>query len=231
MTQISIKQAIENAKNAREEAVNFLNIKRTYIKMSADEFKELMAIKCERIFMERSEPRNFVLDNFNTPVLKELYLYGIGHKSFNGSLHKGIHLWGDYGTGKTTILQAFSEIISETTSKIIEMILSKEFSKKLLERGLLYYSKKPLFLDDLGREPTEIKDFGNVTRPVPDLYYLRKENGAWTFQTCQHSLKQPWDKRNDKEPPPLINKYGVFTVDRMIASFNEIELKGKSRRS
>jgi hypothetical protein len=231
MTQISIKQAIENARNSREEAVSILNLKRTFIQMSADEFKELMAIKCERIFMERSEPRKFVLDDFNRPVLKELYLYATGRKSFKGSLHKGIHLWGDYGTGKTTILQALTEIISETTTKIIEMILSKEFGKKLLDRGMLYYSKKPLFIDDLGREPSEIKDFGNVTKPVPDLYYLRKENGSWTFQTCQYSLTQPWDRGKDKEPPPLINKYGIFTVDRMIASFNEIELKGKSRRS
>jgi len=179
--------------------------------------------------MERSEPRKFVLDDFNRPVLKELYLYVTGHKSFKGSLHKGIHLWGYYGTGKTSILQALTEIISETTPKIIEMINAKEFGKKLLERGMVHYSKKPLFIDDLGRETEEIKDYGNVTKPVPDLYYLRKENGSWTFQTCQYSLTEPWDKT--KDPPPLIKKYGIFTVDRMIASFNEIELKGKSRRS
>jgi DNA replication protein DnaC len=228
MTPISIKKAIEEARSKRVESQLNLNLKRTFIAMSAEEFYELMKIKCERIFMERSEPKKFVFDSNNSSVVEKLYLYGTGDQLFQGSIHKGIHLWGDFGTGKTSILQAFSEIISETTSKIVETILAKEFGHKLLNRGINYYSKKPLFIDDLGRETLEIKDFGNVTRPVVDLYYMRKETGAWTLQTCQHPITFKGKEQSDD---PLIARYGKFTMDRMRAAFNEIELKGTSRRS
>ncbi len=98
------------------------------------------------------------------------------------------------------------------------MILAKEFGTRILKEGIAYFSKRPIFLDDVGREPKEVKDFGNVIRPVPDLYYLRKENGAWTFQTCQRPIDQ------------LTELYGMFTTDRMKAAFNEIHFKGGSRR-
>jgi len=48
---------------------------------------------------------------------------------------------------------------------------------------------------------------------VPDIYFLRKERGAWTFQTCQRPIA-------DLEPI-----YGKFISDRMKAMFNEIEFK------
>jgi DNA replication protein DnaC len=220
MTPISIKKAIEQAREKRDELKKEISLKRTFIQMSPGEFAKLMAAKCERIFLQRSEPRKFDFDSYNIPVINQLYLYATGDKDFKGSILKGIHLWGDFGTGKTSLLQALSEIISETTGKIVETILAKEFASKLMDRdrGLNYYSKKPLFIDDIGREQAEINNYGNITRPVPDLYYLRKENGAWTLQTCQYPIAK------------LEEKYGKFTTDRMRAAFNEIELKGKSRR-
>jgi DNA replication protein DnaC len=218
MTPISIKKAIEEARAKRDELKNEISQKRTFIQMSPEEFAKLMAAKCERIFLQRSEPRRFDFDINNKAIIKELYLYAAGDKEFKGSLLKGIHLWGDFGTGKTSLLQALSEIISETTYKNIEIIYAKEFATKLIEKGLNYYAKKPLFIDDVGREQAEINYYGNITRPVSDLYYLRKENGAWTLQTCQYPIAK------------LEEKYGKFTTDRMRAAFNEIELKGKSRR-
>jgi len=57
----------------------------------------------------------------STTGINQLYFYATGSSSFSGDLNKGIHLWGDYGVGKSTILQAFSEIISENSGKNIMM--------------------------------------------------------------------------------------------------------------
>ena len=218
MIPTSINKIIGNAKLEREAAERKVKTKRSFLKMDPAQFKDVLVLKSERIFYERGEPKNYNFDDNNKPIIQQLYWYATGSEKFNGSIYKGIHLWGNYGTGKSTILQAFCEIMHEYTGRRIITILSKELGARILKDGIDYFRVRPLFLDDIGREIKELKDFGNITKPVPDLYYLRKEVGAWTFQTCQKPIAD------------LKEMYGEFTTDRMRAAFNEIEFKGNSRR-
>ncbi len=219
MIQISIDDIYKNSKDQRDEAEKKLKVKRGFIKnMDYETFKNVIAIKSERIFLQRSEPRGFKFDEFNKSIIEQFYYYAIGSDKFKGSIWKGIHLWGDYGCGKTTLVLAFCEIINEISGKIIKTILAKELGNSIIRFGIEYFVSRPIFLDDIGREIKELKNYGNLLRPVPDLYYLRKEKGAWTFQTCQKPISD------------LEQVYGKFTTDRMRAAFNEIEFKGNSRR-
>ncbi len=218
MTPISIKQALDDAKVERTKAINNLSVKRSFLDIDPKTFKELVVLKSERIFHERSEAKSYSFDDLNKPMIQQLYYYVSGNKKFSGDLNKGIHLWGDYGCGKSSLLQSVCEIITEISDRRIEMLIAKEMGIKILEKGIAYFYKRPLYVDDVGREPREVKTFGNLLKPVPDLYYYRKEFGAWTFQTCQRPVAG------------LESEYGKFTTDRMRAAFNEIHFKGTSRR-
>lgn len=219
MIPTSIDKIYKNAVADRSAAEQKVKSKRSFLRMDPANFKDILVTKMERIFLERNEPKKYEFDVNNKPIIQQLYFYAIGSEKFNGNLYKGIHLWGDYGTGKTTMLQAFCEIMQEYTGRRILMIMSKELGAKILDNGVDYYKTRPFFLDDIGREIKELKEWGNLCKPVPDLYYLRKETGAWTFQTCQKPIAE------------LADLYGKFTTDRMKAMFNEIEFKGTSKRT
>ncbi|MDD5358543.1 MAG: hypothetical protein PHX80_05310 [Candidatus Nanoarchaeia archaeon] len=218
MIPTSINNVLEKAKSERDSAVIHIAQKRPILVMDNDTFSKLIILKCERIFIDRNEPKKFILTDSNKKLINYLHLFSTANKDFPGSIYKGIHIWGDFGTGKTTLMMAFREIIMENTGKNITMILAKNLGSNILEKTMNHYVRMPLFLDDIGREMKEIKDFGNIYKPVPDLYYLRKEHGSWTFQTCQKAI-------DDLEP-----LYGLFITSRMHAMFNEFHLEGKCMR-
>jgi len=213
-----LKKVFDRAKEEHALTVQKINSKRVFIDIDPITFKDILVLKSERIFNDRSEPKDYRFDSYNKDLIQQLYYYVTGNSKFKGSLQKGIHLYGTYGCGKTALLQSVCEMITELSDRKIEMVHAKEFGNTILKHGIDYYYKRPMFLDDIGREPREVKNFGNVIHPVPDSYPMRKENGAWTFQTCQRPIKG------------LESEYGEYITDRMRAAFNEIEFKGSSRR-
>ena len=80
------------------------------------------------------------------------------------------------------------------------------------------YSRRPLFIDELGREESELKDYGNVVKPVIDLFAQRYENGARTYATTNFKYES-FDKF-----------YGEFIRSRMEEMMTYVPLTGESRR-
>jgi DNA replication protein DnaC len=78
----------------------------------------------------------------------------------------------------------------------------------------------PLIIDEFGREPKQIMDFGNLRSPIVELLCERYDNGAWTHGVSNFTL----DTLSSE------NLYGKMTGDRLKSMFNFIELKGESRR-
>jgi len=154
----------------------------------------------------------FIVDDTNKDVINQLYYFLIGSDKFTGHLDRGVLLLGALGSGKTLIMESFVDVFNNCSGKIITKISSRNISS-LID---MYMDRKPLFVDDIGKEQTTVTNYGTVSRPFEDLINDRYKNNALTFGTSNLKL----------EDMP----YNMHTIDRMKQMFNVLILPGKSRR-
>lgn len=107
------------------------------------------------------------------------------------------------------------------------MIPATLLYQRIIEQGIDSLSKRPLFIDELGREQLEMNAFGNKMRPIADLMALRYNNGARTFFTSNFKIETLSKGRNDKGE--LVG-YGKYIGERIQEMTNIIEMPGESRR-
>ena len=132
----------------------------------------------------------------------------------------GVMMCGSCGNGKTTLLYTLQSAINHLNSLDHFKFLKDYFkvglpiydareilimAKDLKELRLLR-ERPMLAIDDLGKEPTEVLDYGNVTSPVVELLEYRYQHQLFTAITTN---------LNDKD---LKKKYGSRINDR----FNEM---------
>ncbi|KAA6329961.1 hypothetical protein EZS27_021286 [termite gut metagenome] len=193
---------------------------------SYDEYRQMLTGSANIILEKRRERNTFIVDDKNEPVIKQLFLYLRMDDSFSGDIWKGIMLVGKYGSGKTLIMQAMSEMYNTVILSLhiqrplLTFIKSSELLNVLKEKPVKTFSKLPLIIDELGREPKQIMDFGNLRSPMIELLCERYDTGAWTHGVSNFTL----------ETLSSENQYGRMTGDRLKSMFNFIELKGESRR-
>ena len=191
-----------------------------------DNYVELLTESANVILKRRREETLFVIDKLNEPIIKQLYLYIKLDERFSGDLQKGIMLMGKYGCGKTIIMQAWVEMYNAVIHSfhiqrpLLKFLKSTELLDILKEKSVKAYSKMPLVIDEFGREPKQIMDFGNLRSPMVELLCERYDTGAWTHGTSNFTLDTLCAE----------NQYGKMTGDRLKSMFNFIELKGESRR-
>ena len=160
---------------------------------------------------------SFTVDESNKEVINQLYYYLVGSDKFTGNLVKGILLLGVIGNGKTVLMESFVEVFNLASNKIITYIHAKDISRIIVDKELGYLNKRPLFIDDIGKEQEAIKNYGTTIHPFEDVINERYKNFGLTFGTSNYKLEDlPYDKH---------------TLDRMKQMFNIIVLPGKSRRS
>jgi DNA replication protein DnaC len=107
------------------------------------------------------------------------------------------------------------------------MIPATLLYERIIHDGIDMLAKRPLFIDELGREQLEIAAFGNKIRPIADLMALRYNNGARTFFTSNFKLSTLSRGRNEKGE--LIG-YGQYIGERIQEMTNIVEMPGESRR-
>lgn len=139
----------------------------------------------------------------------------------------GCMMCGTVGNGKTTLLRAFQNALvwmddrgffpTRTGLVIVE---AKDISEYTKDRDAYRTMKDRILLgiDDLGRESTEVVDYGNVLTPVIDLLEYRYNNRLFTFVTTNLTGKQ------------IREKYGNRIADRCNEMFRMIVFKGSSYR-
>lgn len=170
---------------------------------------------------------NFEVDEYNKHILNKIYLYCHGIGDLDPK--KGIFLWGDIGTGKSTLLKIIAEyqrtmgrgykrlncsalstnFMSEGYTALIESTENKTSGRNNpVERGF----------DELGREPRPVKYFGVDLDVMQYILQIRYEIKAKTHIAT--NLK----------PDAIDILYGKYIADRAIEMFNFIKLEGKSRR-
>ncbi|GAB6013063.1 hypothetical protein [Viscerimonas tarda] len=191
-----------------------------------EEYKLLLAQSANVILEQRREKQSFVFDEKNESVIRQLFFYLTLDDHFFGDPQKGIMLVGKYGCGKTLIMQAMAEMYNSVIHSLhlqrplLKFLKSSELLDLLKEKSIKSFSQQPLVIDEFGREPKQIMDFGNLRSPMIELLCKRYDTGAWTHGVSNFTLETLGSE----------NLYGQMTGDRLKSMFNFIELKGESRR-
>lgn len=188
------------------------------VQMTYEEFKELLGSYATAIMVQRSVIGEFRIDQNNGPIIKQLYLYFIGHPDCAWNLNAGLIFAGKIGSGKTVLMTAFLKITDEYTRRRTAIAHAKQLGNLFKKNTIEYYEKRPMFVDDLGKEEAEIKDFGTIIRPWIDLFSLRYDNGARTYATTNFNHKD------------LEKIYGEFICSRMAEIMTLVFIPGESRR-
>lgn len=216
---IPISQLIENNEN---KILEFEKGKasRVFIDISKPDFYKLYQSKLDLVLTRKhKKPMIFDIHKLVKDPIEQLFYYLRGVKEFKGNIQMGIFMNGDLGCGKTTMLRAFCEMINDFNLKIITGIHSKKLASELnAEKRIEDYEKIPLFVDDIGKEPKDVNNFGTIIKPIPDVFALRAEYGSWTFGTGNYSLKTYGEF------------YGETIKERFIELFNIMKIKGGSQR-
>ena len=202
--------------------------------LSWEEFLAIFTQCANYILRKRGLKTEFVIDEINKPVIIQLWFYLIYDNRFEGNLDKGILLHGDVGVGKTLLLESFVYLQNRLWNyhktddgrryQRATFIHSTEIAGRMKSfestRTDVDITKCPLAIDEIGREPREVLDYGNVTCPMAELVSARADKAIITHGTTNFSFKTLFSEDN----------YGEMIGDRMRSMFNFISLKGDSRR-
>lgn len=172
------------------------------------------------ILVQREYPgRNYELNDENTKVIEQLYYYVTANEKFEGDINKGIMICGGFGTGKTTISHTISHIYKLANRMNFEYVTTHDLLVATKEQ-IEYLHKRPIILDEIGRNIEIVNDFGTKRNPFNDLIAKRYENQAFTIGTSNYKYETL--RKNEY--------YGEYIGERLLQMFNFIELKGESRR-
>ena len=183
----------------------------------------LTSLKFSRLFLESATRRihnteeSYFVDDENKDAINQLFYFLNNSKEFKGDSIKGILMIGSIGSGKTVLMESFIDVFNEVSGKVMTCISAKNIVDIQKEYGYNYLSKRPLFIDDIGKEQTTINTYGTVSKPMEDLINDRYKTAGLTFGTSNLKL----------EDMP----YNRHTIDRMKQMFNVIVLPGKTRRN
>jgi len=184
----------------------------------------------------------FVFDNYNSAVFTSLIRYFNGDPDFEKgglSLHKGLLIAGNIGSGKSIMMKIFKEYcFRRKLDHQFRIVFSDTIPDKFARHGYdginLYtenshmnnygvYTLNPinLCIDDLGVEKETVKHFGSeetvIEKVLVSRYNLFQE-GYLSHATTNLDAKM------------IRNKYGDRIYSRMKEMFNFIVLKGEDRR-
>ncbi len=144
----------------------------------------------------------------------------------SGRKELGMMMCGTCGNGKTTMVYALQNLINYLDERgfirgglvIIDAkdVAGMTKDKPMFNRNIRTVSM--MAVEDMGREPVEVMDYGNVTNPVIDLMEYRYNEQLFTVVTTNLSPKQ------------IAEKYGKRLADRFNEMFRKIIFKNGSYR-
>ena len=200
------------------EMENKLKSYKSCVEMGYDDFRELLSENANEIMLKRSVTQKYMIDQHNGPIIKQLYLYFTNNPDCDWNLNAGLIFAGKVGCGKSLLMMAYLRISDEYSRKLTTSVHAKTLAGLIKQASVEEYARRPLFIDELGREESEVKDYGNVVKPVIDLFALRYENGARTYATTNFNYKS------------IEDFYGPFIRSRMEEMMTLIPMPGESRR-
>lgn len=188
------------------------------VPMTYEEFNWLIAANCNDIMLERSLIHEYQIDKQNEPIIRQLYLYFMNDPTCEWNLNAGLMFGGKVGCGKTLMLTAFFRITDHFTRKSTCIFHSKDLAGEIKKSGVDYFLRRPVMIDDIGREESETRDWGKVVKPVIDIFDKRYKSGARTYGTTNFNYKT------------LEGFYGEYIRSRMEEMMTFVVIPGESRR-
>ena len=158
--------------------------------------------------------RSFVLDEHTKGNIEQLASFLIG-----GGRKFGIMFSGVCGNGKTTLLYAFQNLLNYMNDRgLIEgrtgisVIDAKDVAwyAKDVERFRQFRQREMMAIEDMGREPVEVLEYGNVLNPVIDLLEYRYNEQLFTIITT------------NLVPKEIRERYGNRIADRFNEMFDKV---------
>lgn len=141
----------------------------------------------------------------------------------------GVMLCGTPGNGKTTMLYAFQSAVNWLSDLRnfgdqrcgISIVDAKDvvYAAKNVDEFRKLIKRPMLAIEDMGREPAEILEFGNTASPVIDLLEYRYNNQLFTFITTNLT------------PAQIREKYGNRIADRFNEMMETIVFKNGTYRN
>lgn len=142
----------------------------------------------------------------------------------------GILLCGGCGNGKSTMLKAFQQLLNllhipkayndgEYGIQIVDAKYVAHLCKTNHEAYRKLISVDMLGIDDLGTEPSEVMDYGNIYTPVIDLLTKRYEEQLFTIITTNLT------------PQLIRSRYGDRIADRLNEMVEKIIFKNDTYRN
>ena len=150
----------------------------------------------------------------------------------------GVMLCGLCGNGKTTVMRAFQNLLNVIRipdnyhrtvygMPIVNAVHIAHLCRNSYTEFLRLCDMEMLGIDDMGIEPVEVQEFGNMHRPLTDLLARRYENRGFSFITTNlvpqqirklygdriaDRLNEMVDKIVFDNPSFRINKVGRFCL-------------------
>ncbi|MFI3293193.1 MAG: hypothetical protein SNG27_06440 [Rikenellaceae bacterium] len=224
VTSTNIAEVIGEMKNTLTKQQ--MPLRRFRLSATYDEFRELLALSAQHTLRQMGSRDKFIIDSNNEATIEQLYLYLSHNPKFEGDLNRGVMLQGKYGCGKTLLMRSYAHLQNhlinrfELHAPLVTFKSSTEIVAEVKASGVAPLSRRELMIDEFGREPKSVMDFGNTIRPMAELVSARAESGAITHATSNFTLER---LSGD-------DFYGAMVGDRLRAMFNFIVLRGDSRR-
>lgn len=170
----------------------------------------------------------FKVDDYNKDVLNELFYYAHG-SSLKLDNNKGIFLYGDVGTGKSTLIRILAEY-QRTMWRGFKVVNCASLVAEFSTHGVDALNESTWNTGYSGNNPVEraFDEMGRET--IPAKYYGNELNIMQHILQLRYDLKIKTHITTNKGPEELIHLYGEHIYDRAVEMFNFIELKGDSKR-
>ena len=136
----------------------------------------------------------------------------------------GLIFLGTSGNGKTTLLKAIQQSMNFLSKQGmcdegVVIVDAKDAAgvRDAKERHTMR-SRPILAIEDMGREPTEVLDYGNVLNPIIDLLEYRYDEQLFTIITT------------NLNPSEIRTKYGARIADRFNEMFERVIFQNQTYR-
>lgn len=192
--------------------------------------KEVARLKYELLQKLKDLCPDYELTDTLKPVLNALFWWCVMQP---GELnpHKGLWLWGNVGTGKTTMLKAVREFCHDVRPPDLEGNrygfrlthvgeVCRDFMDKNYQGVQTYIDSSRQAFDDLGTEPRQLNYYGTVVNVMEYVLLSRYERRDANFTHVTTNLS----------PPQIKQVYGVRVYDRAKEMFNFVEMAGATFR-
>lgn len=170
--------------------------------------------------------KDFVVDKDNQKVITDLFHWCIRDRKGALNPEKGLWIYGNIGTGKSTLMKAVMLFVERYWLRDSGEPVSPRwvnvptFCGSYATDGFSVFDSIPMGFDELGTEIAPTNHVGNKLNVVAHLMntiYDRRSDIP-KIVTTNNSLSD------------TLTQYGPRTVDRIAQLFNLVELKGVTRR-